>query len=157
MSLLNTKAPDFTLPDQTGTMHSLAEYAGMYVLLYFYPKDDTPGCTTEACNFRDSLNELKTKNVQVLGVSADDTDSHKKFVEKYNLNFPLLADTEKKVIEAYGVWKEKDNFGKKYMGITRESFLISPEGIVVKYYENVKPETHVEEVLNDMEELTKTA
>lgn len=150
---LNSQAPDFTLPDQFGATHSLAEYAGNYILLYFYPKDDTEGCTIEACSFRDRLNELKEKNVQVLGVSADDTASHKKFVEKYQLNFPLLADTDKKIIESYGVWREKENFGKKYMGIVRESFLISPEGIIIKHYENVKPETHVDDVINDIKTL----
>ncbi len=150
---LNSQAPDFTLPDQFGATHSLAEYAGNYILLYFYPKDDTEGCTIEACSFRDRLNELKEKNVQVLGVSADDTASHKKFAEKYQLNFPLLADTDKKIIESYGVWREKENFGKKYMGIVRESFLINPEGIIIKHYENVKPETHVDEVVKDVETL----
>ncbi len=138
------------LKDQAGTMHSLAEKAGMYVLLYFDPKDDTPGCTTAACSFRDRLNELKGKNIQVLGVSVDDERSHKKFADKYELNFPLLADTDKTVVEAYGVWKEKSMYGKKYMGIMRESFLIDPHGKILKHYEKVKPETHVEEVLDDM-------
>lgn len=150
---LNSQAPDFTLPDQFGATHSIAEYAGNYILLYFYPKDDTEGCTIEACSFRDRLNELKEKNVQVLGVSADDTASHKKFAEKYQLNFPLLADTNKKIIESYGVWREKENFGKKYMGIVRESFLINPEGIIIKHYENVKPETHVDDVIDDIKTL----
>lgn len=150
MSLIHTKAPDFRLKDQTGTVHSLAEYAGMHVLLYFYPKDDTPGCTTEACSFRDRLNELKGKNVQVLGVSVDDEKSHKKFADKYQLNFPLLADTDKQVVANYGVWQEKSMYGKKYMGIVRESFLIGPDGVILKHYEKVKPETHVEEVLNDI-------
>lgn len=147
---LNSKAPDFMLQDQFGTVHSLAEYAGMYILLYFYPKDDTEGCTVEACGFRDRLNELKEKNVQVLGVSADDVPSHKKFAEKYNLNFPLLSDPQKKVIEAYGVWREKEMFGKKNMGIVRESFLIGPEGTILKHYENVKPANHPEQVLEDI-------
>ncbi len=151
--LINTKAPDFKLEDQEGTLHTLAEYAGMYILLYFYPKDDTEGCTTEACNFRDRLNELKTENVQVLGISADDTRSHKKFAEKYQLNFPILSDTDKKVIEAYGVWREKSMYGKKYMGIVRESFLIGPTGRILKQYENVKPESHVDDVMNDIKNL----
>lgn len=148
--LINTKAPNFALTDQHGTTHSLAEYAGMQVLLYFYPKDDTPGCTTEACGFRDRLNELKSKNMQVLGVSIDNEKSHKKFAEKYQLNFPLLADTDKKVVKAYGVWKEKSMYGKKYMGIMRESFLIDPKGMILKHYENVKPDIHVEEILRDI-------
>lgn len=154
MPLLHAKAPDFTLPDQIGTVHSLAQYTGMYVLIYFYPKDNTPGCTIEACNFRDRLNELKEKNVHVLGISADDEQSHKKFAEKFKLNFPLLADTDKHVIDAYGVWKEKSMFGKKYMGINRESFLIDPKGIIIKHYTEVKPDTHVEEVLKDIEKLS---
>lgn len=147
---INSKAPDFMLPDQAGTMHSLAEYAGMYILLYFYPKDDTEGCTVEACSFRDRLNELKEQKIQVLGISADDTNSHEKFSRKYNLNFPILSDTNKEVIEAYGIWREKENFGKKYMGIARESFLISPEGTIVKHYQNVQPEIHVEQILDDI-------
>ncbi len=155
--LLHSKAPNFTLIDQHGTMHTLAEYTGMYVLLYFYPKDDTPGCTTEACSFRDRLNELKAKNVQVLGVSVDDEQSHKKFAEKYQLNFPLLADTDKKVVTAYNVWKEKTLAGKTFMGIMRESFLINPEGNIIKHYENVKPETHVEEIIEDIEKIKKVA
>ena len=147
---IGSKAPDFMLPDQNGIMHSLAEYTGMHVLLYFYPKDDTEGCTVEACSFRDRLNELKEKNVQVLGVSADTTESHIKFAQKYQLNFPILSDTNKEVIEAYGVWREKTMFGKTFMGIVRESFLISPQGMIVKHYTNVKPETHVEEVLENI-------
>lgn len=148
--VIGSKAPDFMLADQNGTMHSLAEYAGMYVLLYFYPKDDTPGCTTEACNFRDRLNELREKKVQVLGVSADDTQSHKKFAEKFHLNFPLLSDPEKKVIQAYSAWGERKIFGKILTGIMRESFLINKEGIIVKHYKKVEPANHTEEVLEDV-------
>jgi len=121
------------------------------VLLYFYPKDDTPGCTTEACNFRDRLNELKDHGVQVLGVSKDTIASHKKFSEKFDLNFPLLSDENGTLVKAYGVWKEKSMYGKTYMGISRESFLIDEEGNLVKHYEKVKPEEHVEEVLRDVE------
>ncbi len=146
---LNQKAPDFTLLDQEGQEHSLSDYLGKKVLLYFYPKDDTPGCTTEACSFRDRLNELKKHNVQVLGVSVDDVKSHKKFAEKFGLNFPLLADTEKKVVNDYGVWGQKSMFGKKYMGIQRDSFLIDEKGVVIKHYEKVKPAEHVDEVIKD--------
>lgn len=149
MSLLNTKAPDFSLLDQDGKMHSLSQYKGKKILLYFYPKDDTPGCTTEACSFRDHLNELKKQGVQVLGVSADTEKSHKKFAERFQLNFPLLADVDKKLIEDYGVWKQKSMFGKKYMGIQRDSFLIDEEGVVIKHYEKVKPNEHVDEVIAD--------
>jgi peroxiredoxin Q/BCP len=150
---LNQKAPDFTLLDQEGQEHSLSDYLGKKVLLYFYPKDDTPGCTTEACNFRDRLNELKKHNVQVLGVSIDDVKSHKKFAEKFGLNFPLLADTEKKVVNDYGVWGQKSMFGKKYMGIQRDSFLIDEKGVMVKHYEKVKPAEHVDEVVEDAKKM----
>lgn len=147
------KAPEFSLQDQNGHTHSLLDYAGKYILLYFYPKDMTPGCTTEACSIRDSMNDLKEKNIQVLGLSCDSIESHKKFAEKYELNFPLLADVDKQVVNDYGVWVEKSMYGKKYMGIQRDSFLISPDGKIVKHYEKVKPEMHVAEVLNDMKEL----
>lgn len=150
ISLLNKKAPDFKLQDQDGEVRSLADYKGKFVLLYFYPKDMTPGCTTEAQCFRDRLNELKGLGVQVLGVSADDVKSHKKFAEAHKLNFPLLADTEKEVIQKYGVWGEKSMYGKKYMGIMRESFLINGDGVIVKHYEKVKPAEHVEEVVRDV-------
>ncbi|PIR75583.1 MAG: thioredoxin-dependent thiol peroxidase [Candidatus Magasanikbacteria bacterium CG10_big_fil_rev_8_21_14_0_10_43_9] len=150
MIKLNSPAPSFTLADQHGKMHSLKDYAGKKVLLYFYPKDDTPGCTTEACNFRDRLNELKDHGVQVLGVSKDSVDSHKKFAEKFQLNFPLLADEDGTVVEAYNVLKEKSMFGKTYMGVSRESFLIDEEGNIAKHYEKVKPAEHVEEVLEDV-------
>lgn len=148
--LLNGKAPDFKLQDQDGVVRSLADYRGRFVLLYFYPKDMTPGCTTEAQCFRDKLNDLKALGVQVLGVSADDVKSHKKFVEMHGLNFPLLADVDRKVIEVYGVWGEKSMYGKKYMGIMRESFLINGKGVVVKHYSKVKPAEHAEEVAKDM-------
>ena len=153
MSILNKKAPNFTLLDQEGKEHSLSDYLGKKVLLYFYPKDDTPGCTTEACNFRDRLNELKKYKLQVLGVSCDDVKSHKKFAEKFQLNFPLLADTEKKLVEKYGVWKEKSMYGKKYMGIQRDSFLIDEKGVVVRHYEKVKPAEHVDEIIEDLKSL----
>jgi len=144
------KAPTFSLPDQNGKTHSLKDYAGKKVLLYFYPKDDTPGCTTEACNFRDRLNDLKGHGVQVLGVSKDTVESHKKFVEKFHLNFPLLSDEDLTVIKAYDVWKERSMYGKKFMGVSRESFLIDEDGNIVKHYEKVKPAAHVEEVLEDV-------
>lgn len=150
---INKKAPDFTLLDQEGKEHSISDYLGKKVLLYFYPKDDTPGCTTEACNFRDRLNELKEQKVQVLGVSCDDVKSHKKFAEKFQLNFPLLADTEKKVVEKYGVWGEKSMYGKKYMGIQRDSFLIDEKGVVIKHYIKVKPADHVDEVIQDVKNM----
>lgn len=149
-TLVNKKAPNFTLLDQDGKEHSLSDYKGKKVLLYFYPKDDTPGCTKEACSFRDSLNDLKKYDLQVLGVSCDSVESHKKFANKFQLNFPLLADTEKKVVEDYGVWVEKSMYGKKYMGIQRDSFLINEEGKIVKHYIKVKPEQHVDEIIEDL-------
>lgn len=164
-SLAGKKAPNFHLPDETGRMHRLfhhkkqsdnkrqSDYKGQYVLLYFYPKDMTPGCTAEAQCFRDRLNELKQHNVQVLGVSADTVESHRKFKEAYHLNFPLLSDTEKEVLQKYGVWVEKKKFRKKYMGIRRDSFLIDPDGVILKHYIAVKPEEHVDEILRDLEAL----
>lgn len=143
-------APPFSLPDQDGTIHNLKDYAGKKVLLYFYPKDNTPGCTEEACNFRDRLNELQDHGVQVLGVSKDGVGSKKKFAEKFQLNFPLLADEDKKLAETYDVLKEKSMFGKKYMGIQRDSFLIDESGNLIKHYVKVKPATHVDDVLADL-------
>ncbi len=150
---INKKAPKFTLLDQDGEKRSLSDYEGKKVLLYFYPKDDTPGCTTEACSFRDRLNELKKFGVQVLGVSCDDVKKHKKFVEKFDLNFPLLADTEKEIVNKYGVWLEKSMYGKKYMGIQRDSFLIDENGVIQKHYEKVKPAEHVDQIIADLKSL----
>jgi len=150
MLTINTQAPDFTLPDQSGRLHSLSDYKGKYVLLYFYPKDDTPGCTTEACGLRDRMEELNNLNIQVLGVSKDDSNSHKKFAEKHGLTFPLLADVEKVVMNAYDVWGERSFMGKKYMGVSRSSYLINPAGQIIKVYEKVKPATHAEEVAADV-------
>jgi len=144
------KAIDFSLPDQNGKVHSLSSYKGSWVLLYFYPKDDTPGCTKEACGFRDSLNDLKKHNVFVLGVSADSVSSHQKFAKKYNLNFPLLSDEKKEIIKAYGAFGKKKFIGKEFEGILRISFLINPKGEVVKKYDKVKPEVHAKEVLEDI-------
>lgn len=148
--LLNKKAPDFKLLDQDEEVRSLADYKGRHILLYFYPKDMTPGCTIEAQCFRDKLNYLKKLGVQVLGVSADNVDSHKKFADAHRLNFPLLADVDKKVINKYGVWVEKSMYGKTYMGIRRDSFLINEEGVVVKHYIKVSPSEHVDEVIKDV-------
>lgn len=145
----NKRAPDFNLPDQDYKEHSLSDYKGKYVLLYFYPKDMTPGCTIEACAFRDSLNDLKAGGIQVLGVSTDSVESHKKFAKKYDLNFPLLADVNKKVVQYYDLFREKSFMGKIGFGIHRESFLINPEGKIVKHYKKVKPADHPSEVLKD--------
>lgn len=149
------KAPLFCLFDQDNKQHCLSDYLGQWVLVYFYPKDDTPGCTKEACALRDSWAEFKKYNAVVLGISGDSVSSHKKFEEKYSLPFPLLADEDREVLEDFGVLGEKSMFGKKYMGIKRESFLVNPEGEIVKHYTNVKPEIHAEEVLVDLEKFVK--
>jgi len=146
---LNTKAPDFNLPDQEGKLHKLSDYKGKWVLLYFYPKDDTPGCTKEACGIRDEFKNFKNLNIVVLGVSADSSESHKKFAQKYKLPFTLLSDESKKVLKKYGVWGKKKFMGKEYEGILRTSFLINPDGKIVKIYEQVKPDIHAKEVLKD--------
>ncbi len=147
---LNQKAPSFTLPDSSGKQHSLSHYAGKWILLYFYPKDDTPGCTTQACTLRDSWKEFGKMNAVVLGVSVDSPKSHTKFTQKYQLPFTLLADEEKTVVNLYGVWGKKKFMGREYMGTVRTSFLIDPTGNIVKIYENVKPAEHAKEVLEDL-------
>lgn len=142
-------APDFELTDQSGQVHSIEDYRGKWVALYFYPKDDTPGCTTEACEFRDNIFAFKKLDCQILGVSLDDVDSHKEFSEKYSLPFPLLADTEGRTADAYGV-------KTKMMGMTvarRETFLIDPAGNVAKHYAKVDPDSHSKQVLADLESL----
>lgn len=150
---INEKAPAFEVLDQDGKAQKLSDYKGKWVLLYFYPKDNTPGCITEAEHFRDAAQDFEKRNVQVLGVSTDSVESHKKFADKFNLNFPLLADTDKEVVNAYGVWGEKKFMGKTYMGTNRDSFLIDPDGNIAKVYEKVKPKEHVQEVLADIDEL----
>jgi peroxiredoxin Q/BCP len=150
---LHQPAPAFALPDQEGNVHALADYKGKWVLLYFYPKDDTPGCTKEACGFRDLWSELLKRHCMVLGVSIDSPESHRKFKEKYRLPFTLLSDESRETVQAYGVWREKKFLGKAYMGTVRHSFFIDPEGNVAKIYENVKPEDHPAEVLHDLETL----
>jgi peroxiredoxin Q/BCP len=146
---IGEKAPVFTLPDQNGVEHSLSQYAGKWVVLYFYPKDDTPGCTKEACNFRDNFAVLKKAKVVAMGVSVDSVKKHAKFVEKYSLPFTLLSDEQKEVVEDYGVWGKKKFMGREYDGILRTTFLIDPQGIIAKVYENVKPNEHAEAILRD--------
>lgn len=141
-------APDFELPDQDGKTHELSDYRSQWLLLYFYPKDDTPGCTKEACAIRDNLPDFKKLKVKVLGISVDSVKSHKKFAEKYGLPFTLLADENKEVVKKYGIWQKKKFMGKEYMGTLRISFLINPKGKIAKIFENVKPEIHAGEVLN---------
>jgi peroxiredoxin Q/BCP len=140
-------APDFTLPDDSGMPHTLSKYRGNPVVLYFYPKDDTPGCTTEACNFRDDYSAYQKAGVVILGISPDNEKSHAGFKLKYNLPYTLLADTEHKVCELYGVWGLKKFMGKEYMGVLRTTFLIAADGKIMEIFENVKPAEHSKEVL----------
>jgi len=140
-------APDFQLPADDGKTYSLKDLRGSKVVLYFYPKDDTPGCTKEACSFRDNLARVTSKGAIVLGVSKDDLQSHAKFRSKYSLSFPLLSDTDGKVLEAYGVWKEKGMFGKSFLGIARTTYIIDERGRIAKVFPRVKVEGHTDEVL----------
>ncbi len=149
----NQPAPGFTLPDENGEMHSLSDYRGQPVILYFYPKDDTPGCTTEACNFRDDYSAYEGKNVTILGVSPDSPKSHTKFKTKYHLPFTLLSDEDHQVAEAYGVWALKKMMGREYMGILRTTFLIDADGEIARVFENVKPADHSAEVLTGLDQL----
>lgn len=143
----NQPAPEFTLADESGVLRSLSEFRGMPVVLYFYPKDDTPGCTTEACNFRDDYHIYQENGVVILGVSPDSSKSHTKFKAKYHLPFTLLADVDHKVCELYGAWGRKKFMGREYDGVLRTTFLISPDGDIVKVWEGVKPDGHSQEVL----------
>lgn len=152
---MGKKAPSFSLPDQNRKKHKLSEYVGKWVLLYFYPKDDTPGCTKEACMLRDNFPSFKKLGITVFGVSADNEKSHKKFEEKYKLPFILLSDIDHKVAEKYGAWGLKKFMGREYEGMHRVSFLINGEGKIAKVYEKVRPEVHAEEVLGDLKELMK--
>lgn len=155
MLTTGTPAPNFTLTDQNEKSHSLSDYRGSWVLLYFYPKDNTPGCTKQACDIRDDYPTFKKLQCAVFGISTDSEMSHKKFEEKYNLPFTLLADTEKNVVKAYGVWAPKKFMGREFLGTLRTSFLIDPEGNIAKVYENVKASLHAEEVLTDLKSLRK--
>jgi thioredoxin-dependent peroxiredoxin len=143
-------APDFTASINGGGKVSLADYRGKNVILYFYPKDDTPGCTREACSFRDQFADFKKKGAVVLGVSPDPVKAHDKFVKKFKLPFTLLADEDKKIVQSYGVWGEKMFMGRKYMGTHRVTFLIGPDGRIRKIWPKVKPEEHAEEVLREL-------
>ncbi|MCI0690784.1 thioredoxin-dependent thiol peroxidase [candidate division KSB1 bacterium] len=140
-------APDFKLPTDEGQPVNLADYRGKKVVLYFYPEDDTPGCTKEACSFRDGVGDFQQRGAVVFGVSADSVDSHVKFKRKYHLNFPLLSDVDKQAINAYGVWQEKMMFGRKYMGIVRTTFIIDEQGMIAKIFPKVRVDGHFDEVL----------
>ena len=142
-----SKAPDFLLEDGEGTMHSLTEFAGRRVVLYFYPKDNTPGCTRQACAFAGAYAEFERLGVQVIGVSRDSAASHRRFAEKYSLPFLILSDPERQAIEAYGVWQEKKNYGKVSFGVVRTTFIIDPEGNIERIMPKVKPDTNAAEIL----------
>ena len=149
------KAPAFALQDQNGTTHRLKDYAGRPVVLYFYPKDDTPGCTVEACAFRDAQPDFSKVKAAVLGVSVLDTKSKAKFAQKHGLNFPLLADEDHAVAEAYGAWQERSMYGRKYMGVARITYLIGPDGKVAKRWDAVSPSKHADEVLEALNPRTR--
>lgn len=146
-------APDFILEDENGTLQRLSEYRGVPVVLYFYPKDDTPGCTKEACNFRDDYSAYQQAGITILGVSPDDAKSHTKFKIKFDLPFPLLADTEHQVCLQYGVWGPKKFMGKEYEGVLRTTFLIDAAGKIAQVFENVKPDQHSAEILSALKEM----
>ncbi|GAA4104042.1 thioredoxin-dependent thiol peroxidase [Mucilaginibacter panaciglaebae] len=143
-----SKAPDFTANDQNRNTVSLSDFRGKTVILYFYPKDDTPGCTAEACDFRDNYQSLISKGFEVIGVSTDDEKSHKKFVTKHNLPFPLIADIDHSIVEAYGVWGEKNMYGKKYMGTLRTTFIIDADGVITHVIDKVDTKASSQQVLD---------
>ncbi len=147
LSKVGNKAPDFKVPSSDGRVVSLKDFKGKNVVLYFYPKDDTPGCTVEACGLRDKIKMIESKEAVVLGVSPDNVASHEKFIKKFNLPFALLSDEQKEICRDYGVWVEKSMYGRKYMGVARTTFIIDKEGKIAKVFEKVKPEGHEEEVL----------
>lgn len=144
------KAPDFSASTNGGGTVKLADFKGQHVILYFYPKDDTPGCTREACAFRDHFSEFQQKGAVVFGISVDSTKAHDKFAEKYRLPFALLADENKEIVQAYGVWGEKSFMGRKYRGTHRVTFLIGPDGRIQKIWPKVRPENHAREVLSEL-------
>jgi peroxiredoxin Q/BCP len=148
------RAPAFTLKDQEGKTHRLADYAGQPLIVYFYPKDDTPGCTAETCDFRDRLPRFKKSRAAILGISILDEKSKAKFAAKHGVNFPLLADADHEVAEKFGVWQEKSRYGRKYMGIARTTFLIDGQGKVARRWDNVKVEGHADDVLAAVQDLS---
>lgn len=150
------KVTDFSLPDQKGKLHKLSDYRGQFVILYFYPKDETPGCTIEACGFRDSQELFKEKNAVILGVSKDTVASHKKFAQKHNLKFTIFSDVEKKVIKEYKAWGKKSFMGRTFEGTLRKTYLIDKKGSIVKVYENVNPLAHPQEILKDLESFNRS-
>ena len=157
MNKIPYKAPDFSLSDNNGVVHTLKEYSGKWVILYFYPKDDTPGCTTEACSFRDAESAIaEYGNAVVIGISKDTSRSHKKFAEKHNLSYTLLSDTDHSTIEAFGAWAPKKFMGREFLGIHRNTYIINPDGKIAKEYLGISPKDHVGEILKDLKELQAT-
>lgn len=150
-----SKAPDFTLPDQDGNEISFASKKGKWIVLYFYPRDMTPGCTTQACNFQEHLPGFGSLNAEIIGVSKDSIKRHRKFADKYNLEFTLVSDENLELCNAYGVWQQKSLYGKKYMGIVRSTFIIDPDGVIQKVYPKVEVKNHYTEVRATLEELQK--
>ena len=150
MLSIGTAAPDFTLPDQNGASHSLSDYRRQKVILYFYPKDNTAGCTKQACNFKELMPQFREKGAVILGVSKDSVASHKRFEEKYGLPFTLLSDEEKAVIQAYDVWKEKKNYGKVSMGVVRTTYLIDENGVIVRAFDKVKAADNPAQMLGEL-------
>ncbi len=146
-------APDFSLPDQDGKTHKLADYRGKWLVIYFYPKDETPGCTAEACSFRDEYKYIQDQGAEIVGISRDSVKSHKKFATKYQLNFPLLSDESAEVIKAYNAWGERSMFGKAFVGIIRSTYIINPDGQIVKEYPKVIPKDHGIQIGMDLQEL----
>ncbi len=144
---IGDKAPDFAIPDQDGIVHKLSDYLGRKLVIYFYPKDDTPGCTAQACNLRDNYYDLRQKGFEVIGVSVDSEKSHQKFIQKFELPFTLLSDTEKKMVEAYGVWQEKSMYGRKYMGTMRYTFIIDEKGIIQDIITKVDTKDHAAQLV----------
>lgn len=155
LPIVGSIAPAFTLQDQDGKEHSLADARGTYALVYFYPKDDTPGCTKEACSLGEYMPDFSKSNAVIYGISPDSVASHKKFADKFGLPFTLLADPERQAISAYDVWGKKKFMGREYDGVFRTSFLIAPDGTIAKVYEGVKPEVHAQEVLADLATLNR--
>ncbi|MCX7881416.1 MAG: thioredoxin-dependent thiol peroxidase [Patescibacteria group bacterium] len=149
------KATDFSLPDQNGKIHKLSDYLGKWIILYFYSKDDTPGCTKETCGFRDFYQEIKKLNGVVIGISAESVTSHEKFAKKHNLNFILLSDEEKKVIKEYDAWGKKKFLGREFEGILRTTFLIDPKKEIFKKYEKVRVDVHAKQIIEDIKKLSK--
>ena len=157
MPKVGDKGPAFAAKDETGKVHKLSDYKGKPLVLYFYPKDDTTGCTKEACGFRDHLGAVSKFGAAVLGVSRDDAASHQKFKTKYDLNFPLLVDADGTISDAYGTWGEKNMYGRTYMGMYRTTFLIAPDGTIAKVWAKVHPEGHAQEVIDALQAWTATA